>query len=295
MSLSLLATVELQLIMQCLDQSSLLLLARCSRFTLHAAASEFAFSRLLPLVVDSADAIQLSTSLLRYRDVELRWRSDSDRSSQAPLSEREPDVLKTIEKIRVLDTRLFWFPADLLSESWTQILSLPRPALQNLRGLIISHQEGELMLCELLLQHVPTLQSLHVAARRWALFPWGFFEGLSRMPQLTELSVANVCAPDQGHLVPELKACTTLRTLKLDRIADSILERLLTVPDWTLIQHLSLTHCDAETDPAYSPSPTYWIAIWKNLCNLISLELNSCRGVRVIIRELILTHPTYES
>src|SRR5689334_11539431 len=70
-----LATVELQLIMQCCDKHSLLSLARCSKFTLACASADFAWRSLNPLPVNfsvqsgSSLATQVSSSLLRFCDL----------------------------------------------------------------------------------------------------------------------------------------------------------------------------------------------------------------------------------
>lgn len=78
MSLSRLATVELQLVMHCCDRRSLLTLARCSRSILRAARDDFAWRLLSPIVVpEAAGALrpELEQSLLRFCDVSVEWSS----------------------------------------------------------------------------------------------------------------------------------------------------------------------------------------------------------------------------
>jgi hypothetical protein len=86
MSLSILATVELQLILQCCDLRCLLSLARCSRFTLAAASSRFAFKFAPPLssrcgetdLSLSVFASQMSISLIRFGSLDLVWRMPAE-------------------------------------------------------------------------------------------------------------------------------------------------------------------------------------------------------------------------
>jgi hypothetical protein len=81
MSLSTLATVELQLIMHCCDISSLLALARCSRFTLAAASDCFAWKCAPPLAVQwimlyqppTYVIVQIFSSLVRLGRISLTW------------------------------------------------------------------------------------------------------------------------------------------------------------------------------------------------------------------------------
>ena len=75
-----LATVELQLIMQCCDAKTLLSFARCSRATLQAASTDFAWSRQPPFPVRSTQAelgARIRGSLLRHCDTALTWGSAS--------------------------------------------------------------------------------------------------------------------------------------------------------------------------------------------------------------------------
>ena len=75
-----LAAVELQLIMRCCDQSTLIALARCSRFTLTAASSPFVWQLLLPVDVRCDWPLELSgrpqpeRSLLRHEGINVTWR-----------------------------------------------------------------------------------------------------------------------------------------------------------------------------------------------------------------------------
>jgi len=58
-----LATVELQLIMRCCDQPTLIALARCSRFTLAAASHPFAWQPLSPIALQCDWPLELSGRL----------------------------------------------------------------------------------------------------------------------------------------------------------------------------------------------------------------------------------------
>jgi hypothetical protein len=81
MSISILATVELQLIMHCCERKSLLALARCCRFTLAAASELFAWKHANPPVSELGDdhplasiVSSVSSSLVRFGSIEVDFR-----------------------------------------------------------------------------------------------------------------------------------------------------------------------------------------------------------------------------
>src|SRR4051812_12055458 len=83
MSLLSLATVELQLIMHNLDKLPLLYLARCSKFTLSSASSDFTWKFLSPLPISLNKSLLhiprlIPNSLLRYVDVSLHFDLESN-------------------------------------------------------------------------------------------------------------------------------------------------------------------------------------------------------------------------
>jgi hypothetical protein len=116
MSFSRLAVVEVQLIMHWLDKSSLLTLARCSKSTLRSASNPFAWQIHCTTSLYQFDCactseflhdesaflqrtlvqwFQLSTSLLRFLDVELSFSGLGFQPSDAIL-----DVLASIPRLR---------------------------------------------------------------------------------------------------------------------------------------------------------------------------------------------------
>jgi hypothetical protein len=94
MSLSTLATVELQLVFHCCDTQSALVLARCSRFTLLAASNSFAW--LSPINLDWQKFLSHqcpSSSLLRFAPVTLLWNLDATvQTSQAERQAQYPSA-----------------------------------------------------------------------------------------------------------------------------------------------------------------------------------------------------------
>jgi Ran GTPase-activating protein (RanGAP) involved in mRNA processing and transport len=84
-----LATVELQLIMRCCDQPTLIALARCSRFALAASSSRFVWQPQPPITLqcdwplELSERLRTATSLLRYADINVTWRLRSKAAASA--------------------------------------------------------------------------------------------------------------------------------------------------------------------------------------------------------------------
>jgi hypothetical protein len=97
--------------MQFLDLTSLLRLARCSKFTLSSASSEFSFQGLSPIPFHYSEdrmelAAQIRSSLLRFADIfinEWTHASHDDYTEWWPET-KELDALFSIERLVALDT-----------------------------------------------------------------------------------------------------------------------------------------------------------------------------------------------
>ena len=122
--ISRLATVELQLIMQCCDVKSLLALARCSKFTLACADSQFAFKYSNELNVTSHEpnlAQKLSSPLLRHCPISLALEDSVVPSRNLygePVTGAEMLLLLSIPQLRTLNAPI----RDILWDQRTQLL-----------------------------------------------------------------------------------------------------------------------------------------------------------------------------
>ena len=96
MSLSRLATVELQLIMQCCDQRTLLRLARCSRFTRQAASDPFAWRYISPAIISSALCTDEVAPVTASNPARHTTRPSRDDPSQSPLPRLLLDALPSL-------------------------------------------------------------------------------------------------------------------------------------------------------------------------------------------------------
>ena len=102
-----LAAVELQLVMRCCDQSTLIALARCSRFALAAASHPFVWQPLSPIALQCDWPLQLSGrlraehSLLRHADISDTWRL----RSKAVVSADQAAALVALPRLRGLEVQ----------------------------------------------------------------------------------------------------------------------------------------------------------------------------------------------
>jgi hypothetical protein len=115
MSLTSLACIELQLVMQCCDRSALLQLARCCRATMTAAEAPFAWLHVAPLPLEFTSALNDPHvvvpygRLLRHVRLAVRWtcapnNSNNKNGSQDPVSEAEmAGMVRLLPRVRVLN------------------------------------------------------------------------------------------------------------------------------------------------------------------------------------------------
>src|SRR4051794_39464209 len=101
-----LATVELQLVMQCLDLRSLTLLARCSRFTIRSATDPFAWK--VPVLQRWAPGLSghVNTPLLRCAQFNLWW--DVDHWQTGSLDNEAAQIVRVphLHTLRICSERL---------------------------------------------------------------------------------------------------------------------------------------------------------------------------------------------
>jgi hypothetical protein len=149
-----LATVELQVIMQCLDLQSALTLARCSRFTLACASSEFAFKYVtLNLKASSDDIPRILRPPLSYVNLALRWVAADEDQAETPMSQEELTLLASLKQLRTLDI------ADRFSRHGIYIDVLCLERLPRLHHLNVGFYGPTLNLSQIV-QHLPDLRSI---------------------------------------------------------------------------------------------------------------------------------------
>jgi hypothetical protein len=212
-----LADVEVQLIMQQLDQPSLLHLARCSRALFHCASHPFAWQWLC-VIVDVLDMNMItesrrSHSLLRF--------APSAASILRDWSESTPDPVSCAMLSRVPQIVALVFephPHPLMSlDEWH--LFLQHPNAQRLTDVHIIEQPA---LCGtdslLLLSRLPLLRTLCLSIP--ATPSTSHFEPLANALSLTFMSL---WGPDDTFGQPvslaPLAQCTRLRTLQLNHLS----------------------------------------------------------------------------
>jgi hypothetical protein len=216
-----LATVELQLVMHLLDKLSLLRLARCCRFTLSCAASDFAFQKLSPLRVDlvldhpvagGVDTL-IQGSLLRFSDISLRW--TATQSSFVLLDFTfalvETRRVRRLSALEFADESLLW-PANVLHE----LFSIPRVYhMQSLDSTIEMHRAS---------RHATLLATICSSLTQLAFTVCENSFVLNTLPQCTHLQHLELRDPKNvvcNHaLIGNLKACAGLRSLCLSHMSE---------------------------------------------------------------------------
>jgi hypothetical protein len=276
MSLSLLATVELQLCMQFCELKSLLTLARCSRFTRACASNEFAWQMLnpLPLLLHKipADA-DLSASFLQFVNVSVTVESTM---SPSRISSTNPtwSVIKHIPRLRILRVMHRSLPPDFLPERF----GLPACAnLQELHLYVdgVDWRAARETFC---LLHQLQVLSLRSFGERCSLV-----EVLHRLRSLRELRLERVLGFKEGFV--SVGECASLHRLELAHIREECLQTTLHFISLQSLEHLTLegVHAQHGTGPFRAPSPFDWDNIFRGLIHLRFLELKYCHGVDCIL------------
>ena len=302
-----LAAVELQLVMQCCDLSTLLALARCSRFTLRAASDPLAWRALSPLSQtflhplspdagagrpkDSAWqrlsccirpppaapplllpslAQRISGSLLRFCDIKVDWSHEEQLSN---VSDAELDALAAIPRLCALNS------CGRDTAGAAQLAPLVRrPELRGLTALTCGGYQLNEAVIEALEDHCPRLSTFAKWDSTWTNPP------LHRLPALTDLSVQIYRGNKQT--MPTVLRCAGLRRLAirsdpLGGCASRGVHAALLSPSLRALEHLSVhdldaLHADGRDQPA---AQLDWAAAFANLPALRSLHLADPRGI----------------
>ena len=286
-----LATVELQLIMQHCDLSTLLALARCSRFTLHAASHSFAWRALSPLsfptTVADLGANLRGLRLLAHCDVALRWLPPKEGWRQPKVGDAELAAIESVPRLVELDARA----REVKSAQMRRLLSHP-----SLTGLTTLHCDARHMddacTSQLPLHHA-RLRTLLLMMSRGSDADPRLLAPLPQLPALTDLSLDY--GVDQSD-VEIIGRCASLRRLHLSNVEPAVLFAVLAAPARARLESLSLSYVNA--GPA-SASPHFgaaaaagaavsaadvqsWKASFENLQSLRALCLRDFEGFGVV-------------
>jgi hypothetical protein len=287
MSLSRLAAVELQLVMQCCDLQSLLALSRCSRHSLAAASSDFAWRCLSPLCLfptqlQRDDPAARSRSLpLRFCDSHFEWR---------PL---HPDVqselgrIHSLPRLRSLNSLKH---AGLSPAVWQRLLA--HPALSGLTSLRIGvgmMREDDGSLLPLLAAHCPRLSRLHVYNECLvAQMSQSALDGLWSLPALSDLLLSGDLAAIHARAVSR---CSSLRRLQL-RSIDYGLRPVLDALQLPQLESLTLDSVRLDASRVVGGGRPIasdlldWTVCFAHMHSLTSLSLERCSGVDRVLTAL---------
>jgi hypothetical protein len=272
MSFSFLATVELQLIMHYCDAKSLLVLARCNRFSLSAASADFAWRHAtfnLRITRDTVDdAADVATSLLRFGFVDVAWRMRTP--SQEMIEDDEVDVLMAAPRIRTLD----------VSRRLGAMLPLKRlfsaPSFRGIKSLILSkHSQIDEKCVRLVFLHLSsTLTTLHFSM----LKARALLSVVPKLRSLTSLSVAGSLGSTSNmdafnSNVHCIHQCMDLRRLSLDdldwRREINSIESVLSASNLSTLEELTLSRLGdaiADWSPCFPALQTMHRLHTLNIC-----------------------------
>jgi hypothetical protein len=233
MSISTLATVELQLIMHQCDRISLVSLARCCRFTLASASADFAWKSISPLRLDFHDedftlGSKIHNNLIRFCTIALTW--------IPPIPEHQPTmpVLHALGHIpRLVDlnaTRRNLDPADM------NFLArhIARPSGLTSLGFKLDWDPGgqdDIGLA--LLQHHPLLTTLSLNNHAFPLL-----STVAYSTEITSLHLVDSTGEDVRAL--HTNQFTTLRSLTLNCVFEGVLHSMLTSSELQTLEKLHI-------------------------------------------------------
>ena len=284
-----LAAVELQLIMHCCDKRTLLALARCCRFALSAASSDFAWRGTSPVAVgfSLATAAAESTpelvwqwllrslsflpsaaapsplplgaligqSLLRHADLLVRWADE-------PKGDEEIS-----EALRLIGSLPRLGALDLSDRRLASVWAAPPALLQPLGTLTALDASGTPLVTaamRVLAQQLPRLRTLHCYPSGWArecLLP------LLELPLLSDLRLEGWLLQGPAADSAVLAECRGLRRLALSGRSLSRFAALLRAPGLRSLPELTLAHFVWDDS---------WAAIFANLHSLRRLTVDRC-------------------
>jgi hypothetical protein len=296
MSFSRLASVELQLIMHVCDRFSLLKLTRCSKLTLAAASTDFAWKfarvvvpfcfKIAPPRADRSGwfgcfraeraprirlADQIRSCILCHANISIRWTYDSNGGRQdSDMTFAEMNELLAVPRLVSLDCRGRMF----FSLAMLQLLR--SPAIANLDKLQPKIARKRWLSDALKL----TSLSFFVPSAL-PLVPY-----LSRLPSLTSVSVTDSSQQRADVDLTGIGACSSLRSLQLYNIREENLTALLTSPTLSTVHSLTLSDIilDFGADMTEVRFLVQWNVIFTLLRRLMSLTLEAFCGVNFLIK-----------
>jgi hypothetical protein len=284
-----LATIELQLVMHHLDNTSILRMARCTKHFYAAARQPFAWAHASEMHLESDEyqsisrqsVNQIVTSLMRWVPIFLVVSGTPDMSWMH---------LPHIRSLTIFNQ----------SPAWCASLCLHPPEwMHRIICLSIdSHAESLLYLVPLM-PHVHTIRcATSYTATALVLEP------LTHAPCLTHLSVRTVT----NAVLSPLSRCSGLTFLDigLTSLGNGILQRLFMGTSLTSLHHLTLTGCNSfasESDDEYDemdeerPEEEVTNAlilqcrtVWPSLIHLRTLTLYNCECTGIMIASLDTAH-----
>ena len=303
---SLLADVELQLVMHNLDAPSLICLARSSRRTLQVASNAFAwkFTQLRLNSTPRHVVTILPTQLLAHARVSLRFHPTYDPLTawrmRGPPNRMDPDVEALLQcglQLHELDASSC---RQIRLSHWARILA--HPSMQQLRVLRMQKAGESLALnlkTVLLIAGLPHLHTL--VAQTWSdLSLWSHLCVGGRA--LTSLSVADSglhsCCAEINYICVGLAiACCRLKHLHIDLpcLWGPIFRQFFTSPHTRQIESLALSRFCAHTVESpmtfdtrgRKPVPVAdYAAAFSALDSLHTLRLSECKYVSSIVPHL---------
>jgi hypothetical protein len=289
MSISLLATVELQLIMHCCDFKCLLSLARCSRFTLACANTAFAFRHMPPFSVslhESALSRKLSASLFRHVSIATSVKNVS-LGSRDNVSELEMDQIKSLQFVpnfHVLTPSCCNFTWD----QWRELLS--HPCCQQLRILRMERTYDD-SVPDLAAAHLKHLHTLHIQSSDAAI-PRSYFIALPQILSLTSLTIHASCSLDSG--IASIGDCAALHHLHLSVLGSEAFHDVLC---HTGMRHLRTLHletvCAAHRNGLGKPPASFgWSDIFAPMVHLECLTLCRIFSIDLVLEALVANGPS---
>jgi hypothetical protein len=305
MPFSALASIELQLIMQCCDSISLLRLARCCRNTMAAADAPFAWLHASSLPLTIASVAQLSDPhftipsgrLLRHVGLSVRWPHRAvARGWQGPVSEEEmTGMARLLPHVRALDASA----RQLRGEDVCALLNHEGVAQWSGLRILLLNKSHMFLLDEqclrLIAARLPRLHTLGVSlsfdCTARALEPFATSD------HLTDLRLV----AKGGEVVKGLVSASSLKRLRRLSLVDHTFDSWLSTLSGSVSLRSSLRHLGLD-----NPGPNYvhrgiaeededtqaacrrdHEALFANLPMLESLLLRQCRNVHAMMDALL--------
>jgi hypothetical protein len=315
-----LAQIEWQLIMRMCDLPSLLVLARCSRSTLRAASSDFAWGALSLVMLRSTQlpppgCIRASSLLCRFARLGVRWVHPVAKLREQPLPlPAEIAAVLSVPGLVALDLlgRRLEGPEleiNMAGDLWFAARTNPGGPLHNLTSLSLNDTALSMQTMYLLAQACPNLKRLHVQllphphpgcpeARnffsRCIVYARVLAELQSRSyprGQLVEIAFSSPLdfLPMELAVAEPLGSMLGLASLEIDNIHESAWLPVLTAPNMATLRQLTLERVTAAHGSATScrkQTPIDFAAIFANLPLLHSLTLRNCASIDLILAAL---------